>query len=124
MIESALYSRLVLALGSDLGTRVYPLVAPQLVTHPLAVYNTVTQQVTHDLSGPSNLLHSHVQVDVYADTYAQAKSMAKKVRQSLAGWTLPLSVYVDDAGTDMIEDSVQPNLYRVSMRFGMYNLDA
>jgi hypothetical protein len=124
MIDAPLYTRLCAALASTAGSRVYPMVAPEAFTAPLCIYNSLGQEVEHYLGGgASDLLHTRMQIDVYAATAAAAKTMARAVRVSMKTWTEPQAIFVEDAGTDLIEDTVQPHLYRVSMRFIISHFD-
>lgn len=123
MIESTLYTYLISNLSGDVGTRVYPLVAPEKFILPLLIYNTVSEEAIHDFDGAGDFLNSGIQIDTYAANYGSAKTLAKKVRQLMSAWATPLAVYYEGIALEMVDNTVDRKLFRVSMRFIVSHLD-
>ena len=123
MIESTLYTYLISNLSGDVGTRVYPLVAPEKFVLPLLVYNTVSEEAVHDLDGATDFLNTGIQIDTYAASYGASKVLAKKVRQLMSAWATPNAVYYEGVALEMIDNTVDRKLFRVSMRFIVSHLD-
>jgi hypothetical protein len=124
VIEAALTTMLKTTLASTAGARVYPLRSPEPAVAPLCIYQALGSDVVHYMDDASDVLVTRMQVDVYSKTAAEAASMAKAVRQAMKSWNVPISYFVEDAGTALLEDTVEPNLYRVSMRFILTHEDA
>lgn len=113
MIESDFYARLTSDQANLLGTRVYPLAAPQPTpATPLVIYNVKGEDNTYDLDGMDDLCAVVFQVDIYGRTYEEAKRASKRVKTSLKRWLDPEAHSFVNA-TDMIDTTVTPHLYRV-----------
>lgn len=66
-----------------IGTRVYPVVLPQNVTYPALQYSTVSAQRGYRMTGPNYLPMQRVQIDAWALTYAEARSLADAARNRI-----------------------------------------
>lgn len=90
MIDTAIYTVLSGDSGVSnlVGTRIYPLYAPQEPTLPYLVFRRVSI-VNRDLtqSGVSGLARSRFQIDSYADDPLEAKQLAAAVRSALHGYS-------------------------------------
>lgn len=85
MIEAEL-TTLVLAdddVEALVGTRMYPIIAPQNSTLPYIIYRrlSTSRPTTHDDS--AGYAQAIVQLTVWADKYDEAKGLAEEVRQVL-----------------------------------------
>lgn len=87
MIESALYTRLstYAPLTALVGTRIYPLVAPQGTTLPYCVYRKVSPGRQYTLDGYA-IERPRMQVSCYGATYGQAKGVAVQVTAAVESW--------------------------------------
>jgi hypothetical protein len=74
--------------SSLVSTRVYPGILPQNVTFPAIVLNVVSEldPITHDKA--SGLVDGVVQVDCYADDYADAEALHLVVKAALLGYSV------------------------------------
>ena len=123
MAEQAIYQRLRDSV-SDLGGRIYPLVLPQDVAYPAAVYQQIgpTERV-RGFKGTTNLRAGTFQVDVYSRRragYRVFKTVAKAVGDALEGFSndsLSLDVSYVENERGRYED--QTDLFRKS-----YDVDA
>ena len=80
-LQSALFSRVSTAVGSP---RVYWGVAPQGKARPYVRMNTVSDPRPQHLSGYNGARQTRVQVDVFADTYAEARSISESIISAVA----------------------------------------
>lgn len=72
--------------SSLVGTRVYPILAPQSAAMPFITYRRAGIQRQQTLAGPSGVPKVTVEVDVYAATYEAARDVADRVRLCLDGY--------------------------------------
>jgi len=112
-VETELFTKLTTALSAQVGTRVYPLRAPEKYSTPLLVYQCTQRDFIHDLNGAGDRAISRMQIDVYASSYATASSIATAIKTALTGWTYPHGIFFEGQ-QDLPEDTVKPILYRVS----------
>lgn len=84
-IETAVYSALTgnATVAGLVGSRVYPLVAPQDVALPLLVYQRISQSPVVSHSGHSNLARTRIQVMCVAVNYNGARALAAAVQGAL-----------------------------------------
>jgi hypothetical protein len=68
-----------------IGTRMYPRVLPQGVTYPAIRYYLASVVENRSLSGPGGKERARLTVDSYAETYSQAKALAKAVKARING---------------------------------------
>lgn len=69
------------------GDRIYPLVLPKNedVTYPAITYQEISLRGTFSHSGDESLDLPRYQIDCWAETVAEARSLARAVRAALAG---------------------------------------
>lgn len=79
-LQSALHTRLSAALGNS---RVYPGIAPQNAQLPYVRLNTISDPRPQHLKGAIGLRETRVQADVFAASYAEARSISETVIASL-----------------------------------------
>lgn len=80
-LQSALFSRISAAVGN---TRVYWGTAPQGKARPYVRMNTVSDPRPQHLTGYETARQTRVQVDVFADTYAEARSLSETIITAVA----------------------------------------
>lgn len=116
-IDAALYSRLTDAAG-DLrplvSTRVYPVRFPQDVTHPCVTYQRISEQRYPAMGSDAEIVDTRFQVDGWATTYDQMRSLSSAIIERLQRWTSATPVVVQDtfiiSANDEYDD--QAELYR------------
>lgn len=82
MIET----ELVTHLDSLVAGRIFPLVAPEGTETPYLVYQTITDEEQNTLDcngGTDNLSNARMQIDVWGESYTEAKNTAKTVRAAM-----------------------------------------
>lgn len=88
MIEQALLTALAAdaTLTAIVGTRIYPVTAPQGTAAAYVTYEKVTGNPHHDHGGSGNLRWARLSYMCHATTYSQAKAMADAMRNVLDGY--------------------------------------
>ena len=88
MIEAAIRSILINdATVKDITTRCYPVTIPQSPTYPLILYTKITGMRDHHLQGPNGRAHPRMQIESWAKTYTEAKTLADAIREALDGYS-------------------------------------
>ena len=88
MIETAIRSILINdATVKDITTRCYPVTIPQSPTYPLILYTKITGMRDHHLQGPNGRAHPRMQIESWAKTYTEAKTLAGAIREALDGYS-------------------------------------
>ena len=88
MIEAAIRSILINdATVKAITTRCYPVALPQSPTYPLILYTKITGMRDHHLQGPSGHAHPRFQIEAWAKTYTEAKTLADAIREALDGYS-------------------------------------
>lgn len=87
--EAFLYARLTsqTAVSSLIGSRVYPLIAPQGTPLPLVVYQRTAVERPQSLAGNVGNPVVTMQLTTYGTSYTSVKSIARAVRLAVDGWT-------------------------------------
>lgn len=85
MIETDLIARIRsdTAIAALIGSRIYPLVAPEGATKPNITYQLLSSERDRHLLGPSGLVHSTYQFDCWANTMDAARPLAEFLRLRL-----------------------------------------
>jgi hypothetical protein len=112
MIQTDLYS----LLSATFSGRLYPLVAPDNVTRPFAVYQRIsTSEAT--IHGAGGISETRMQLDIFADTYAAALTLATTARSVIAASLSLTSIPLIEA------DDYEPEtkLYRIFMEFTFWH---
>lgn len=97
-------------------TRIYPVIIPQNATLPHIVYNRVSGDQVNGLAGYLTVEKPKYQIDVYSETYEQARTLAGRVHTVLNASTLSVVLLSD---TDLYEDNVSQ--YRVTSDYSFIN---
>lgn len=82
------------AVAAVVGQRVYPVVAPASASLPFVTWRRTGVQRSQTLSGPMGMGVVVLSVDVYADTYGEARDIADKCRAVLDGYGTAVENYV------------------------------
>ena len=72
--------------GTSAESRVYPLKLPQGVTLPAIMYFQVSNPFEHSHDGASKLQHPRFQMDCWASTYLEAKTLANELLELIDGY--------------------------------------
>lgn len=109
--EKAIYARLAAVAGVTalVGTRIYPVLAPQNPTFPHLVYQRISAERIGNLGADTDMVESRVQVSCFADSYSGTKELADAVRLALqrADGTFG-GVTVDDMWIESDQDIYDP----------------
>ena len=128
-LEDALYKILtsITELAYSVDDKVYPSEADVEASAPFIVFSRADGIRDRSLKGSTGLVRARMQVDTYADSYEETKSIASAVRKALDNYrdTVPLdnNETIRIGGTallndsDLIDTSTDPKLFRVSMDF-------
>ena len=103
-IEQDIYT----ALSGIAGGRVYPLVIPENSTMPAISYLRIASTPENTLDGGATIDQIRIQVDTYAKTYAEAKTVSASVRSAMESASFKGTLQTDQ---DLYEPEVK--LYRV-----------
>jgi hypothetical protein len=82
------------AVAAVVGQRVYPVVAPASASLPFVTWRRTGIQRTQTLSGPMGMGVVLLSVDVYAETYGEARDIADRCRSVLDGYGTAVENYV------------------------------
>lgn len=89
------------ALNTAVGGRVFPIAATMSQRMPFVVYNRInTTRPTH-LLGDSGLVYVVWQLDIFAKSYQDAKTVAELIRNRCHGYIGPITDGTDSIGCDM-----------------------
>lgn len=121
-IEEALFVRATTFAGLQalVGARFYPLRLPPNVTLPAGTYQRIGGPRFEAAGSDTGIAQQRIQVDWYAETYAEVKAVARQARLAFERWSddaadpRVLDTYID-RDTDIDEPSVKN--YRVSQDF-------
>lgn len=86
MVEEGLVTKLT-ADVPEVGGRIFPQYLPQGAALPAISYRLVSDPMLDASDGPTGLVPGTYVLTSWAETYAEMKAVAQKVRQSLAGFT-------------------------------------
>jgi hypothetical protein len=121
MLESKIYTALSgstkITVTSSISTRIYPLIVPQESPFPVITYTRISGGQQNDLFGYSNLENPRIQIDCWAKTYKEVKTIAANVHDVMYAVTTFRAIQISDM--DFYENDVE--LYRESMDFKIWN---
>ena len=125
--EAFLYQRLTsrTAVSSLIGTRVFPLIAPQGTPLPLVVYQRTAVDRPQSLTGNVGNPVVTLQLTTYGTSYTSVKNIARQIRLAVDGWTgttasvtIQRTTLVTEAdGVDMPADDQMLPYYNVQQSF-------
>jgi len=137
MIGNAIFARLasvsgVTALVGANPSRIWPGAGPETPARPYLLYNQISSGAvdTRALRGRARIFRTLQQIDVYADTAAQADALAKTVRGAFdgideettwGGMTIMLSMF-----DDQFDSGFEPatNLHRIIQQYRIVHKEA
>jgi hypothetical protein len=125
--EAFLFQRLTsqTAVSQYIGSRVYPLIAPQGTPLPLVVYQRTGVERPQSLAGNVGNPLVTLQLTTYGTSYTSVKTIARAVRLTVDGWTgttagvtLQRTTLLTEAdGVDMPADDQMLPYYSVQQSF-------
>ena len=125
--EAFLFQRLTsqTAVSQYIGSRVYPLIAPQGTPLPLVVYQRTGVERPQSLAGNVGNPVVTLQLTTYGTSYTSVKTIARAVRLTVDGWTgttagvtLQRTTLLTEAdGVDMPADDQMLPYYSVQQSF-------
>lgn len=125
--EAFLFQRLTsqTSVSSLIGSRVYPLVAPQGTPLPLIVYQRTAVERPQSLTGNVGNPVVTLQLTTYGTSYTSVKQIARAVRLTIDGWTgttagvtiQRTTLQTEADGVDMPADDQMLPYYSVSQTF-------
>ena len=134
MIEMAL--RVVLlgdaGVSSLIGSRCYPVEAPQAPIYPLVIYQEITNESEYAMDGPAAFARARFQFDCDAKTAIESQALKRAVRDALGGFqgkvAIPglspaVSVVIQGAFLVMGRDETHGALQRSGTRILRKSLD-
>ena len=98
MIEADLVAHLKAdaTLTALIGTRIYPLTAPQNVVKPYATYRVIGNKGNQCLQGGVYQKDKRFQIDCWSLTYSNVKAISEAVVNSLVGFKASNNINVMD----------------------------
>ena len=93
-IETAFFSFLSneATITAHVGTRIYPLLAPDTPTYPHIVFTVFGEGHDHSFAGATGLVDLTMQVDIWAKTVTKRDAIKEALRNKLDGFTGPMGV--------------------------------
>lgn len=74
------------AITALVGTRVYPVIAPQGQINSHLVYHMISNQGDRHMQGPSGLSRPRIQIDCWSQSFDQASVLGLEVKERLEGF--------------------------------------
>ncbi len=71
------------AVGAAVGTKVFPIEAPQDTAYPYVTYQLISDPAAGVMGGPSGYHDAHIQITAWATGYEAARALASKCRVAL-----------------------------------------
>lgn len=93
------------AVGSQVGSRIYVLRAPQGSKTPYVLHSTVTHAQIWHLRGKSSLENPRIRIELYGEDYQKLRQLQTLVHEAILGATDFSAVYI--YSTEMFEDDTQ-----------------
>jgi len=118
--EESIVARLAATTGvtSLVGTRIYPMQAPQTAALPLVTYQRISTVRAGSLRGSGGLADPRIQVDCWAENYGAVKALADQVRRALDGYAAPGVVALILGEHDLLDD--EGRRHRVSQDYSVW----
>ena len=114
--------------SSLVGTRVYPILAPQSAAMPFITYRRAGIRRQQTLSGPMGVPQVTVELDIYAATYETAREVADRMRVVLDGYggtvenVVVKQVSLEQESDDFVSlaGSEMPPAFQITMVFDVW----
>lgn len=91
--------------AAAVGQRVYPVVAPASASLPFLTWRRIGIQRTQTLAGPMGMSAVQLAIEVYAETYGEARDIADKCRRVLDGYGTTVANYIRVANVSLENES-------------------
>lgn len=121
MVESKIFSHLStttsITVLSSVSTRIYPVVCPQETDLPVIVYAKISSDPEYNIGGYSTLENSRIQIDTFAETYKEAKTVAGRIKLAMDAAT----AFSANMINDMDEYDPELQVYRVIQDYSCWN---
>ncbi len=87
-IEKALYGYMSghASIIAQVGTRVYPEVAPEDTIYPFITFNVTSEAHDHSMDGATGMANPRIQIDVWAEKISDRVITAEAIRTSMDGF--------------------------------------
>ena len=84
------------SINALIGTRIFPVLLPERATLPAVTYQVISMKPQYELQNRVNVTNLRLQIDAWAETYADAKSAVSAIVAVLDNFsgTLPDSTQV------------------------------
>jgi len=109
------------------GDGIHPVHLPQGFRLPAVSYQRISGPRIRAHEGPSGLARPRIQVDCWAETYAAAKELARRVRQSVDGWRgESAGIRINDVSVVTEMDGYEPDtgIWRVQLDLIVWHEEA
>lgn len=93
------------AVAAMIGQRVYPVIAPASAALPFVTWRRTGITRQQGLNGPLGMSTVSLAVEVYAETYGEARDIADKCRRVLDGYGTTVENYVRVANVSLDTES-------------------
>lgn len=128
-IEEALYKTLTSTIGlsSLIEARVYPVLMPQNCQLPAITYQRISGSRVYAFQKDTDLAHPVFQINCWAKTYSEVKSIARQVRlalqnfSGLMGGTDGVNVSAVIILGDMDDYEPETGIYSIKMDFEIWH---
>lgn len=119
MVEKKIFAHLstTTALTALVGTRIYPQWIPDQAKYPAVTFIRISGGQVNSLTGYSCLENPRIQMDVWAETYKQARDLSTIIHSAMSKATGYVALLTDDS--DLFEFDI--GVYRISMDFSCWN---
>src|SRR5690554_4182708 len=116
-----------IAIATLIGGNIYPAALPQKPVYPAVTYQAVTGNTDYSFDGPSGLVMTRMQLDLYANSYADIIMLKRSVMAALSGFRGPVGspplAMVYGAFHVMERDEFQEDMERAGPRVWRKSLD-
>jgi hypothetical protein len=121
--EESLYSYLSKHNGikAVVGTKIYPLIAPEGVNAPYIIYTPYSQVFSHTFGNDSGYNDKYIQIDIYHTSFISLKTLSKEVRKALINFKgvmgtngIEIQAVICESGD---RDSFDNSLYRTIQEY-------
>lgn len=126
IVDKALYE----LLKAFAGGRIYSMRAPQNVTAPFVVFQSVDSESWDSINNPAEIASETFQIDIYSKTPFEAKQLDKDIKAVINKFSGTVSYGSDSPsdtikiagisflnGVDLIDETDEPLLFRRSSNY-------
>lgn len=119
--EQNLYSALngSTLITAQTSSRIYPVLLPQEVTYPCICYQKISGRPMNHLTGYYGTANAIIQIDAWAKTYSEAKTLARDIRITLDASTYFEALLLTDR--DLYDNTFE--IFRVSADYSIWGAE-